>query len=67
MGRHLRTFRADERGLESAEWAVILGLIAAAALAAVLWLGPRVAREFASLRAEITGDRPAVTVETRGP
>jgi len=67
MGRHERHVRAGERGLESAEWAVVVGLLVAATIAVVLWLGPRVIREFATLRAEIVGGQPVVTVETSDP
>jgi Flp pilus assembly pilin Flp len=59
-----RRFLTDDQGLESVEWATIAGLIVASIIAVVLWIGPRVAREFAALRAEIAGGPAVVTSES---
>ncbi len=48
MKRVLRFFR-DERGTETVEWAIMVGLIAVAAIGLVLLIGGHVTRAFTGL------------------
>jgi Flp pilus assembly pilin Flp len=58
----MTTFRSSESGTENVEYAIIVGLVASVLVAAVLWLAPKILREYAQARAELTG-QPAVVVE----
>ena len=46
-------FIKDEDGLETVEYAIILGLIVAGTIALVVWLGQWVSSQFTSVQAEI--------------
>jgi len=45
----VKRFIRDEQGLETVEYAVILGLICVAAIAAIALVGPRITNAFNSL------------------
>jgi Flp pilus assembly pilin Flp len=45
----LRRFWADERGTETVEWAIIIGIIAVAAVATISAIGGKVANAFTRL------------------
>ncbi len=45
----------DENGLETVEYAILLGLIVVASIALVVWLGGWVRSQFTSVQTTITG------------
>ncbi|MCE5229816.1 Flp family type IVb pilin [bacterium] len=45
----LRKFFRDESGMETVEWAVLLGLILAGVIGVVLTLGPKVTAKFSAV------------------
>ena len=47
-------FITDENGLETVEYAIILGLIVASTIALIFWLGGWVLQQFQSVQTEIT-------------
>jgi len=49
IGRLIKKFATDERGLETVEYAVIAGLITVAAIATITAVGVLVQGKFASL------------------
>lgn len=46
---HLRRFWSDERGTETVEWAIMIGLIAVASIAFILTIGQWVTAQFSAL------------------
>ncbi|MFC1761625.1 Flp family type IVb pilin [Planctomycetota bacterium] len=50
----LRKLWADERGTETVEWAIIIGLIAVAAIAVVAVIGKKVENSFKGLNTGMT-------------
>jgi len=52
--RFIKKFAADERGLETVEYAVIAGLITVAAIATITAVGLLVQGKFAALETAIT-------------
>ena len=50
----LRRFLKDERGLETVEYAIILGLIVAATIAAIITLGQWVLAQFTATNQALT-------------
>lgn len=53
MTNVIKRFIADERGLETVEYAVIAGLITVAAIATISAVGVLVASKFEALRVEL--------------
>ena len=51
----IRKFIKNEEGLETVEYAIILGLIVAGTIGLVVWLGGWVSGQFSSVQGEITG------------
>ena len=50
----LMKFFKDEEGLETVEYAIILGLIVAATIGLVAWLGGWVSSQFSEVQSAIT-------------
>ncbi len=53
---------ADERGLETVEYAIILGLIVAATIGLIVTLGQWVAGQFTAVNATVAGQGAAPVV-----
>jgi Flp pilus assembly pilin Flp len=60
--RSAGTLASDTRGLETVEWAIVVGLLVLALVLIAVTLGPLLAQAYAGVRAELTG-QPAVTTE----
>ncbi|MHC4117337.1 MAG: Flp family type IVb pilin [Planctomycetota bacterium] len=51
----VRKFVVDERGLETVEYAIILGLIVAATIGLIVTLGQWVAGQFSAINTTVAG------------
>jgi len=49
----LKRFLRDERGTETVEWAIMIGIIAVAAIAAIIAIGGWVNDQFTALATEL--------------
>ena len=49
----VKRFLRDEKGTETVEWAIIIGLIAAGAIGAIAVIGPWVVLQFTNLQAAL--------------
>lgn len=53
LSKVIRRFTADERGLETVEYAIITGLIVAATITAIAAIGVWVSGQFANLQSTL--------------
>lgn len=58
IGKLVKKFARDERGLETVEYAVIAGLITVAAIATITAVGVLVQQKFQSLETAMGGATP---------
>lgn len=49
LRKAFKAFICDESGMETVEWAVLLGLLLAGVIGVVLTLGPKVSAKFAAV------------------
>lgn len=55
----IKRFLKDEQGLETVEYAILLGLIVAGTIAAVVGIGAWVSGRFEATESQLTTDSPA--------
>lgn len=55
MKELMKRFLKDEQGTETVEWAILIGLIAVAAITAIISIGGWVAGKFNTLDSELSG------------
>jgi len=53
MRKMLKRFLSDERGTETVEWAIMIGIIAVAAIGAILAIGNWVVTRFQNLETNL--------------
>jgi len=49
----VKRFLSDERGTETVEWAIMIGIIAVAAIGAIVLIGQWVVQKFTTLQAAL--------------